>query len=461
MRALCSPLPLLVRRRLSRMRSSPLSPVLRAGGLGTPLEGPADCVYLDYNATTPIFPEVAEAMLPFLSHFGNPSSGHAFARPCSEALTLARARVAALVNASPDEILFCSCGTEADAWAIQSAVESARAEALDTLPHVVTSSIEHPAVLLHLEAAAAAGLLSFTAVGCGEDGVVQVESVVSALTPATCLVSLMHSNNETGALQPVGAVVAAVAASRVPSCRVLVHTDAAQSVGKVSADVASLGVDYCTVVAHKFGGPKGVAALFVKRSAPVTRLLRGGGQERGLRAGTENVLCVVGMGAAAALAIDEAAARFDHCEALRDAMQATLVSRLGGEERVRVHGPADSRLRLPNTLSVGFDGVSSSHALVAALAPRVALSAGAACHAAPAAPRCCGGGADAAAPHGDSHDDGAGVSSVLKAMRVPRRFAVSTLRLSVGRHTTADEVAAAVDAIVREVTAQRGGAHET
>jgi cysteine desulfurase len=301
---------------------------------------------------------------------------------------------------------------------------------------VVTSAIEHPAVLQYLSAQAALGALSYTAVAPAPDGAVRAADVAAAINERTCLLTLMHSNNETGALQPVREAAAAAAARGVRT-----HTDAAQSCGKVSVDVRSLGVDYATVVAHKFGGPKGVAALYARRGAPLQRFLHGGGQERGMRPGTESVLLLAGLGAAAQLARAELPASGAHCAALRDALQATLQRELGGADgsNVRVHAATAPCGRLPNTLSVAVRGLRAS-TLLHELRDVVAASAGAACHApddddAAAAP------AGAAAPPPR-------ISGVLRAMGVPDDFAVGTLRLSVGRHTTARDMERAAAAIV-------------
>ncbi len=261
--------------------------------------------------------------------------------------------------------------------------------------------------------------------------------VAAALRPSTCLVTLMHANNETGALQPVAAVAALAAAAGVRT-----HTDAAQSAGKVPVRADELRVDYITIVGHKFGAPKGVAALFARRGAPLPRFLHGGGQEGGRRAGTENVLHIVGLGAAAALAAAEAAPLAAHMAALRDALQRELVASLGGADgsAVRVHAGASAHGRLPNTLSIGVRGLGAA-ALLAELASSVAASAGAACH-----------------THVDAAAAAACVSHVLRAMEVPTDFAVGTLRLSVGRHTTRADVDRAAALIVAAARRQLASA---
>ena len=344
---------------------------------------------------------------------------------------------------------FTSCGTESDNWAIAAAVADAAARSPpgSAPPHVVTSAIEHPAVLQYLSAQAAAGALTYTAVAPEADGGVRADALAAALTARTCLLTLMHSNNETGALQPVRAAAAAAAARGVRT-----HTDAAQSCGKVAVDVRALGVDYATVVGHKFGAPKGVAALYARRGAPLSRLLQGGGQERGMRPGTESVLLVAGLGAAAALARAELPAAAAHAAALRDALQATLQRELGGADGsgVRVHAAEAPEGRLPNTLSIAVRGLRAA-TLLDELRDEVAASAGAACHT-PSDDDDKGGGQGAAAPPPR-------VSAVLRAMGVADELAVGTMRLSVGRHTTRRDVDRAAAAVVaaarRQLAAKR------
>ncbi|KAL4448398.1 hypothetical protein ABPG75_005617 [Micractinium tetrahymenae] len=405
------------------------APASRLPGLGEslPYFSQTGCIYLDWNATTPVFPEVAEAMRPYLTAFGNPSSAHAYGRPCNEAVDLARRQVAAMVGAEPGEVHFTSCGTEADAWAIWGAVMAARKRhGNGVLPHVVSSCIEHPAVVETLASLAAQGLLTHTAVPVNEEGLVSPADVAAAIRPETVLVTVMHSNNEVGSVQPI-AELAALARER----GVLMHSDAAQSLGKVAVDVKELGVDMLTIVGHKFGAPKGVAALYIRQGVQIERLLCGGGQEFGRRAGTESVLLLVGLGTAAAIVSRELPATAAHMAALRDSLQEQLLAGLPAGT-ARVNGPAEPAARLPNTLSIGIAGIQAS-TLLAELSDRLAASAGAACH-----------------------SNGGAVSAVLRAMGVPTQPALGTLRLSVGRHTTQADVDAAAQMILDYVKRHQG-----
>ena len=385
---------------------------MSAIGIPLPVTVSQGCIYLDYNATTPIFPEVAAAMQPYFHEFGNPSSTHPYGRECKLAVETARKQVATLINAEANEIYFCSCGTEADNWAIWGTVAAYRRKNPGITPHVITSAIEHPAVLEHLQSLHELGLLDFTAVGVNKHGIVSIADVESALTSRTCLITIMHSNNEVGTLQPI-AEVTALGRSK----GIIVHTDAAQSIGKVPIDVQSLHVNMLTIVGHKFGAPKGVAALYIRNGTKIERFLCGGGQEQGLRAGTENVILIVGLGKAAEIATNE----------LLD----EGLPQNGGN--FQVNGPIHLNLKLPNTLSVSFRGILSCK-LLEELSEDVAASAGAACHS----------------------SSGPTISSVLLAMGLPRESALGTLRLSVGRHTTEEDVRIGAHLILKYIRRVRG-----
>lgn len=423
-----------------------------AGALGVGTQLPmmkqkthGDAIYLDWNATSPIFPEVTEEMLPYTGlRFGNPSSGHAFGRPCAAAVATARERVAALVHCQTSEIIFTSCGSESDNHAIRIAVERGRARLpTGVTPHIVTTNIEHPAIEACLCALEYSGAVEVTRIGVDMEGLVAVGDVRDAVRPdQTVLVTIMHSNNEVGSVQPIKRIVKAVkfcskkiegsprtGAAAEHLC--LVHTDAAQSIGKVVVDVADLGVDMATVVGHKFGCPKGVAALFVKVGTPFVPMFFGGGQEGGRRAGTENVLLIAAIGKAAEVVKDEADEIAAHMTAMRERLLHRLIDGMGADA-IRTNGPVDPAKRLPNTLSVGIKGASAT-SLLAALSEKVAASASAACHT------------------GGQQE----VSAILRAMKVPQEFALGTLRLSVGRHTTPDEIDLAASLIVSEAKKQR------
>jgi len=382
--------------------------------------------------------EAAAAAEPFLRlHWGNPSSGHAFARPCAAEVVRARVAVAELIGAHEDEILFTGCGSEADNHAIVGALEAEEARrreglfnGMAPLPHVVTSNVEHPAIEQCLEALRAAKRLTITYVPVDGEGRVSSSAIAAAVTRETFLVTVMHSNNEVGSINPLEEISAAVRASPEWPSHGLIHTDAAQSIAKVDTDVGALGVDLMTIVGHKFGAPKGVAALYIKRGLQLPKLLHGGGQEAGRRAGTEAVVMLAALGEAARLAKAEAGPLRAHMRRTRDLLHTLLLEGLPTGP-TRVIGPADDAHRLPNTLSIGLQHVRSS-ALLASLSEQVAASAGAACH-----------------------TSAASISSVLRAMDVPAEFAVGTLRLSTGRHTTEDEVRRAAKLIIAEAKRQR------
>lgn len=373
-------------------------------------------VYLDYNATTPVDPEVAETMLPFLtSRFGNPSSSHAYGTEARAAVESARRQVAALLGARAEEIVFTSGGTEANNTVVHGVARLLRSKGR----HLVVSAVEHPAVLEPCAALEEEGW-RVTRVPVDGSGRVDPRDVAEALTPETVLVSVMHANNEVGTIQDLAGI------SRLAHEQgVLVHTDAAQSIGKVPVDVASLGVDFLTLAGHKLYAPKGVGALFIRSGVELPRFLHGASHEAGRRAGTENVLEIVGLGKACEVAARRLADDARRFEALRERLFEALSRDVPG---LRRNSPWERCL--PNTLSVGFPGIDAT-ALLAEIGEKVAASAGAACHAA-----------------------GVEVSTVLQAMGVPLEYAMGTVRFSVGRGTTpamVDEAVHAVAAAVRRM----------
>lgn len=368
-----------------------------------------DPVYLDYNATTPVLPGVVDAMLPFLrEHFGNPSSGHVYGRRALVAVMRAREQVAALLGCDADEIVFTSGGTEANNLAIRGATE-ARPERR----HVVTSAIEHPATEQPCAWLERHGW-RVTRVGVDADGRASADSAGTAIDGDTALVTVMHANNETGVLQSV-AEIAAHARQR----GAVMHTDAAQSVGKVPVDVRALGVDLLSIAGHKLYAPKGVGALYVKRGTPLAPFVLGAGHERGLRPGTENVPYIVGLGAACEIARIDGASTFARVQRLRDELWERLAAAVPG---LQLNG--HSTLRLPNTLSVRFPGVSGNTVLGGA--PEVAASTGSACHA--------------------GHES---APAVILAMGIAPGEAIGSVRLTLGRGTTANDVSRAAEALTR------------
>ena len=379
-------------------------------------------IYLDYNATTPVAPEVVAAMLPFLrEHFGNPSSAHAYADAPRRAMAAARVDTARLIGARAAEIVFTGSATEANNLAI---LGVARAWG-DARRHVVISAVEHPAVSEPARRLQELGG-SVTVVPVDEYGRVAPGDVAAALRSDTGLVSVMHANNEVGTIQPI-AEIAALAHSR----GALMHTDAAQSAGKVALDVDALGVDLLTLAGHKFHAPKGVGALYIRTGTPIAAVLAGAGQERGLRPGTENIPQIVALGTAARLARERLPETVIHLRALRDRLHARLAQEVPG---LALNGHPEQRL--PNTLNVSFPGVSGAM-LLQRVADRVAAATGSACHAGDAAP-----------------------SGVLEAMSLSNERALGAVRLSVGHYTREAEIdvaAAVLIAAWRELTVTEHG----
>ena len=363
-------------------------------------------IYLDYNASTPVAPAVSAAMRPLLdTGFGNPSSGHWAGRPARDAVDAARRRIASLLGCDADEIVLTSGGSEANNQVVKSVV---RADA--SAPHIVTTAVEHPAVLEPCRFVEALGA-RVTVVPVDGHGLVDPDDVRRAIAPDTALVSVMHANNEVGTIQPVGEI-ARIAREH----GVLCHTDAAQSAGKIPVRVRELGVDLLSLAGHKLYAPKGVGALFVRRGVAPTPLVHGGGHEGGRRAGTESALLAAGLGAACELA--EADPCEDRLRELRERLWNGLRARFG--DRVVLNGHPDRRL--PNTLNVSFPGRYGDEIL--ARMPEIAASTGSACHTGERA-----------------------LSPVLAAMGVPPVVGHGAVRLSVGRGTTAAEVDAAVERI--------------
>jgi cysteine desulfurase len=374
-------------------------------------------IYLDYNGTTPHDPEVIAAMRPFLEEeFGNPSSGHLYAVKPRQALAAARRQVAGLLNCAPEEIIFTSGGTEANNWAIIGTAHALR----DRGRHIVTSAFEHPAVLKVCAFLGKAGFeISYLPVT--SDGLVRVPDLETALRPDTILITIMHANNEVGTVQPIKDI-----AGLARSHGIRVHTDAAQSMGKIPVNVEELGIDLLSLAGHKLYAPKGVGVLYVRRGVMLETFMHGAGQEMGQRAGTENILEIVGLGKACEVAARDLEKNRRHMLNMRDRLHTAIAS---GLREVRLNGSVE--LRLPNTLSLSFRHLEANR-ILEAIAPQVAASAGAACH-----------------------SGGVEISHVLKAMAVPVEWAQGTLRLTTGRMTTPAEVDCAAKVIVEAVREMR------
>ena len=366
-------------------------------------------IYLDYNATTPLAPEVYDAMLPYLvEHFGNPSSSHVYGVQAREAVERARVETAQLIGCQPEEVIFTSGATESNNQAIRGILEKRRHRG----NHIITSVIEHPAVLRVCAYLEKIGI-EITRLPVDEMGLVNVNDVERAITRRTILVSVMHANNEVGTIQPI-AEIAAIAHNH----DILVHTDAAQSVGKIATQVDQLNVDLLSIAGHKMYAPKGVGALYIRSGILAEKLLYGADQENGRRAGTENVPGIVGLGTACALARRTMAVESERQKTLRDRLEQRLLSSV---PELKVNGHPDRRL--PNTLSISFPGHRADHVL--AEAKGLAASTGAACH-----------------------DSTTEPSHVLTAMQLEPGHAAGTLRLTLGRPTTATEIEQAANLLV-------------
>lgn len=374
---------------------------------------PGQPVYLDYNATTPVHPDVAAVMRPFLdTDFGNPSSSHYFGIAAREAVDRARQNAAQMLGCSENEIVFTSGGTESDNYALKGYAWANR----DKGNHIITSAIEHPAILnvcRYLETKD----FEVTYVPVDRFGMVDPDVVANSIRDDTILISIMHANNEVGTIQPIREI-SDLARSR----NIVLHTDAAQSIGKISCRVADLGVDMLTVAGHKLYGPKGVGALFVRAGISLEPLLHGAGHEQGRRASTENVMEIAGLGMACALIEQAGTEKQQQLLRLRDRLFEQLSAKVPD---LRLNGHPG--LRLPNTLNISFAGINASE-LMAELRDKVAVSAGAACH-----------------------DNSVEISHVLQAMGVPPDWAAGTIRFSVGTPTTETEIDTAAASVADAV----------
>jgi cysteine desulfurase len=368
--------------------------------------------YLDYAATTPVLPEVTDAMVDVLrGDFGNPSSVHAYGRAAREIVEDARDRVASAVGASPAEIVFTGGGTEADNLAIKGAAHKLRGNG----NHVVTTAFEHHAVLDTVEWLGHNGFET-TVLPVGEDGIADAQQVAAAVRPTTLLVSVMAVNNEIGTAQPLTEIVRAV---KDANASTLVHTDAVQLLGNLPVNVNRLGIDFAAFSAHKFGGPKGVGFLFARSHTPLEALLHGGGHEGGLRSGTLNVPGLAGLGVAAEIAAKEVDHKIDRVGGLRTRLWEGIDDSI---ERVRLNGHPTKRI--PGTLNVSFEGADGETLLLLFDGAGIACSAGSACQSGAIDP-----------------------SHVLLSIGVPPAAAKGSVRFSLGRDSTDEDVDAVLEVL--------------
>ncbi len=377
-------------------------------------------IYFDHNATTPVAPEVAEVVATTTQTvFGNPSSVHRYGQQAKMVLDKARASVAKLLGAEPTEIIFTSGGSESNNLAIRGAAEAAIATGRR---HLVTSSIEHEAVLRTVKALSMQGWTA-TLVGVDSSGIVSPERLADALRNDTALVSIMHANNEIGTIQPVAKL-----AALTHECGALFHTDAVQSAGKIPIDARALDVDLLSISAHKFNGPKGIGALWARRGAQLRAQLTGGKQERSRRAGTENVPAIAGLGVAAKLAVENQTVALEYLGTLRDRLEGGILANVSGAER---NGEALHRVN--NTCNISFDGVEAESLLIALDLEGIAVSTGSACSSGSLEP-----------------------SHVLQAMGFPSHRTQNAIRFSLGLGNTEEEVdhvLAVIPAIVSRLRA--------
>ncbi len=374
-------------------------------------------IYLDYNATTPILPEVAEAMKPcLLDYFGNPSSSHWYGIQTRKAVETARESVAGLLSCKPGEIIFTSGGSESNNMAIKGIAYKCKNKG----NHIITSSIEHPAVIevcKFLESQE----FKVTYLPVDAYGIVNPEELEKAITNQTTLITIMHANNEVGSIQPIKEISKIAVKNKI-----VFHTDAAQSVGKIPTNVKDMGIDLLSVAGHKFYAPKGIGALYIKEGIELEKMIHGANHENNKRAGTENILEIVGLGEASNLAKNKFNKNFQHMKEMRDRLENGLMEIF---KRITVNGKAVFRInghserRLPNTLSISFLGIEANKLLLK-VEDSIAASAGAACH-----------------------SDGISISTTLKAMGIPEEYAMGTVRLSTGKLTTVHEIEKAIDII--------------
>jgi cysteine desulfurase len=363
-------------------------------------------VYLDFNATTPLDSEVLEAMKPFIEQeFGNPSSTHWFGIAPKKAIEKARTQVAEILNCEPSEIIFTSGGTESNNHAIIGTALNLKHEG----NHIITTEIEHPAVFNVCNHLVSHGF-SITRVAVDEDGLVSASDIIGAISSQTILISVMHANNEVGTIEPIEEI-----AHEANKKGIIFHTDAAQSVGKIATDVKVLGIDLLSIAGHKLYAPKGVGALYIRKGINLNVFMHGAGQEMGKRAGTENVLGIVGLGKACEIAKRDFDINTARMKTTRDALIKGLQK---ARPYLRQNGHPEKVL--PNTLSVSFKGIEANR-ILEEIGLEIAASAGAACH-----------------------SDLVEISHVLLAMGIPKDWAKGTIRFSTGKSTSDADIETAV-----------------
>ncbi len=373
-------------------------------------------IYLDYNATTPVLPEVADAMRPFLTDFfGNPSSTHWFGLQTKKAIEQARQQVASLLDCQAEEIIFTSGGSESNNYAIKGIAFVKKEEG----NHIITSQIEHPAVVEVCEYLKKWGF-EISYIPVSGEGIIDLSALEGAIKSTTILITVMHANNEVGTIQPIS-MIAEIAQKN----RIVFHSDGAQSVGKIPTSVKELGVDLFSLAGHKLYAPKGIGALYIKQGIELEKQIHGANHERNLRAGTENILEVAGLGKACEIVKRDLVKNMGHMKSMRDRLTSGLQSNLNGVVDLRVNG--DPEQRLPNTVSVSFANIEAN-TLLSEIEDRVAASAGAACH-----------------------SDQVDLSPTLEAMKVPIEFAMGTIRFSTGKLTTEKEIDSVISIVSETV----------
>ncbi len=378
-------------------------------------------IYLDHNATTPVHPKVLEAMLPFMTdQFGNGSSIHTYGREARNAIDDAREQVAALINAkSPSEIVFTSTGTEADNYAIKGIAELQQSR--NGGNHIITSSIEHHAVLHTCQYLEKRGF-EVTYLPVDRYGRIQIDDLREAIRDTTTLISIMHANNETGAIEPIGEICNIGQEHRIP-----VHTDAVQSVGKLPVDVQALGVSMLSLSAHKIYGPKGIGALYIRRGTRLENLLHGGSHERNRRAGSENVPSIVGLGEAAALAKKDREVNVEHLNYLTGKLREGL-----HKEIDYIHENSDPENCLPGTLNISFEYIEGESLILRLDMEGICVSTGSACTSGSMEP-----------------------SHVLAALGLQPQLAQGTVRFSIGKDNTEAEIDEVIEKVPKVVEQMR------